>query len=169
MDEANRSESDRRWPGRLLSGCRYLIHDRASVFSEDFRMILEAAGVESVRLPARSPNWNAFAERFVRSSKDSCLDRMVLIGESSLHRAISEFVLYYHAERNHEGLANRIIRPEFAEFPNEGAINCRKRLGGLLRYYYREAARECTRISGQYGVGCQPRQSTSDMAQGYVK
>ena len=88
----------------FLRGCRYLIHDRASVFSEDFRMILEAAGVESVRLPARSPNLNAFAERFVRTIKESCLDRMVLIGESSLHRATSEFVLHYHGERNHQGL-----------------------------------------------------------------
>src|ERR1019366_5213647 len=62
----------------FMSGCRYLIHDRASVFSEDFRMILRAVGIESVRLPARSPNLNAFAERFVRSIKESCLDGMVL-------------------------------------------------------------------------------------------
>jgi putative transposase len=65
---------------------------------------------------------------------------MVLIGESSLHRATSEFLLHYHSERNHQGLGNNIIRPEFAQFPSEGAINSRKRLGGLLRYYYREAA-----------------------------
>ncbi len=71
-----------------FNGCRCLLHDRASVFSEDFRMILKAAGVESVRLPVRSPNLNAFAERFVRSIKESCLDRMVLIGESS---SVSDF------------------------------------------------------------------------------
>jgi len=124
----------------FLSGCRYLIHDRAGVFSEDFGMILQAVGIESVRLPARSPNLNAFAERFVRSIKESCLDRMVLIGESSLRRATSEFVLHYHAERNHQGLENKIIRPEFTPFPSEGALKCRKRLGGLLSYYYREAA-----------------------------
>ena len=126
--------------GGFISGCRYLIHDRASVFSDDFRMILHAGGVESVRLPARSPNLNAFAERFVRSIKESCLDRMVLIGESSLHRAASEFLLHYHAERNHQGLGNKIIRPEFAQCPSQAAINCRERLGGLLRYYYRKAA-----------------------------
>jgi putative transposase len=124
----------------FLNGCRYLIHDRASLFSQDFAMILEAAGTQSVRLPAHSPNLNAIAERFVRSIKESCLDRMVLIGEASLRRASSQFVLHYHAERNHQGLGNRIIRPEFAEFPAEGAINCRERLVGLLRYYYREAA-----------------------------
>jgi transposase InsO family protein len=103
-------------------------------------MILKAAGIESVRLPARAPNLNAFAERFVRSIKESCLDRIVLIGEASLHRATTQFLLHYHGERNHQGLSNKIIRPEFVEFPSEGAIHCRQRLGGLLRYYYRKAA-----------------------------
>jgi hypothetical protein len=110
------------------------------VFSQDFQMILGAAGMESGRLPARSPNWNAFAERFVRSIKESCLDRMVLIGESSLQRATSEFMVHYREERSHQGLENKIIHPEFAPFSTEGAIHCRKRLGGLLCYYYREAA-----------------------------
>ncbi|HWH68021.1 MAG TPA: integrase core domain-containing protein [Candidatus Sulfotelmatobacter sp.] len=124
----------------FLKGCRYLIHDRASVFSEEFGMILQAAGVASVRLPARSPNLNAFAERFVRSIKEFCLDRMVLVGESSLHRATSQFLLHYHQERNHQGLENKLIRPEFTPLPKEGAIKCRKHLGGLLRYYHRETA-----------------------------
>jgi transposase InsO family protein len=97
------------------------------------------AGMESVRLPARSPNLNAFAERFVRSIKESCLDQLILIGEASLHRAISNFLLHYHQERNHQGLRNNIIRPEFNPFPRHGAIKCRKRLSGILRYYYREA------------------------------
>jgi transposase InsO family protein len=96
--------------------------------------------MESVRLPARSPNLNAFAERFVRSIKESCLDQLILIGEASLHRATSNFLLHYHQERNHQGLGNNIIRPEFNPFPRHGAIKCRKRLGGILRYYYREAA-----------------------------
>jgi putative transposase len=72
--------------------------------------------------------------------KSSCLDQMILIGESSLRRALSEFDLHYHAEPNHQGLENKIIRPEFAEFPSKGAVHCRERLGGLLRYYFREAA-----------------------------
>ena len=124
----------------FLSGCRYLIHDRASLFSQDFRMILRAAGVDSVRLPARSPNLNAFAERFVRTIEESCLERLILIGESLLHRATSQFVLHYRRERNHQGLENKIIRPEFTPFPTAGAIKCRRRLGGLLNYYHREAA-----------------------------
>jgi len=100
----------------------------------------KSAGVEPLRLPARSPNLNAFAERFVRSIKESCLDQLIFFGESSLLRATSEFVLHYHRERNHQGLENKIIRPDFTEFPTHGTINCRKRLGGLLRYYYRKAA-----------------------------
>jgi len=76
----------------------------------------------------------------VRTIKESCFDRMILLGESSLRRAASQFGLHYHAERNHQGLENKIIRPEFPAFPDEGEVVCRKRLGGLLRYYYREAA-----------------------------
>ena len=76
----------------------------------------------------------------MRSIKESCLDRMILIGEASLYRAASQFVLHYHTERNHQGLENKIIRPEFPVLPSEGEVCSRKRLGGLLRYYYREAA-----------------------------
>jgi hypothetical protein len=65
---------------------------------------------------------------------------MILIGESSLHRATSEFMSHYHGERNHQGLENKIIRPEFAPFPSASTLKRRKRLGGLLSYYYREAA-----------------------------
>jgi putative transposase len=87
-----------------------------------------------VKLAPRSPNLNAFAERFVRTIKESCLERIVLIGEASFQRASSQFILHYHNEWNHQGLGNKIIQPEFAPFPSEGAVNYRKRLGGLLRY-----------------------------------
>jgi putative transposase len=95
--------------------------------------------VKSVRLPARSPNLNAFAERFVRSIKEECLDRMILIGEGSLRRAVDEFCEHEHRELNHQGLENIIIQPDF-ESAEEGEVNCHERLGGLLRYYYRDAA-----------------------------
>jgi putative transposase len=135
-----------------MSGCRYLIHNRASLFSDDFRMILRAAGIESIRLPTCSPNPNPFAERFVRTIKESCLERFVMIGESSLHRAISQFVPHYRRERNHQGLENKIIWPEFTPFPTAGAIKCRRRLGGLLNYYRRAAAETtASRVFGQYG------------------
>ena len=74
--------------------------------------MLADAGVESVKLPPRSPNLNAYAERFVRSIKESCLDRMIFFGEESLRIAIQNFVAHYHRERNHQGLANQLISPE---------------------------------------------------------
>ena len=125
--------------GGFLLGCRYLIHDRATLFTGEFEKILESVGVKSVRLPARSPNLNAFAERFVRTIKSECLERMILIGERSLRRAVGQFCEHYHGERNHQGLENRIIEAEFTS-TSEGSVECRERLGGLLRYYYRKAA-----------------------------
>jgi transposase InsO family protein len=74
------------------------MHDRATVFTERFRAIMKSAGVEPLRPPARTPNLNAFAQRFVRSIKASCLDQLVCFGESSLRRAVSEFVLHYHVK-----------------------------------------------------------------------
>jgi hypothetical protein len=124
----------------FLAGCRYLIHDRSSLFTPEFGMILESVGIKTVRLPVRSPNLNAYAERYVRTIKEACLNRMILIGEGSLRRAIREFVVHYHTERNHQSLGNKIIRPEFAAFPPAGEVHCRARLGGMLRYYYRQAA-----------------------------
>lgn len=124
----------------LLIGKRYLIHDRDPLFTQDFLNTLKEAGIESVRLPARSPNLNAYAERFVRSIKESCLERLILFGESSLRTAVRNFIAHYHAERNHQGLRNRLIQPEPDHLSNTGAIECRERLGGTLNYYYRTAA-----------------------------
>ncbi|MFT5106096.1 MAG: putative transposase [Pseudoalteromonas tetraodonis] len=123
----------------FLSGYRYLIHDRSTLFTKEFLSILERAGVKSVRLPPRSSNLNAFAERFVKSVKSECLERMILIGEGSLRRALDQFCEHYHRERNHQGLGNKIIEPEFGS-DGAGEVQCRQRLGGLLRYYYRDAA-----------------------------
>jgi transposase InsO family protein len=101
---------------------------------------LKVEGVKAVRLPARSPNLNAYAERFVRTIKESCLDRMIFFGENSPRRAISEFVRYYHHERNHQGLGNKLIDPREEIGVTDGPVACRERLGALLRYYYRETA-----------------------------
>ena len=118
----------------------YLIHDRAPVFSDAFTEILTSTGVEPVQLPPRSPNLNAYAERFVRTIKESCLERMILFGESSLRRACTQFVEHYHTERNHQALDNRILFPDFDVAAPKGGVARRKRLGGMLNYYYREAA-----------------------------
>ncbi len=90
-----------------------------------------------VRLPSRSPNLNAYAERFVRSIKSECLARVIPIGEGHLRRMVREYVEHYHGERNHQGIGNRLIEPSSNE--SFGSIECRERLGGLLRYYRRAA------------------------------
>ena len=123
----------------FLIGYHYLIHDWSGLFTREFKEILESAGVKTVRLPARSPNLNSFAERFVRSIKGECLDRMILIGERSLRRVVDQFCRHYHHERNHQGLGNQIMAPDFGS-DGEGKVACRDRLIGLLRCYDREAA-----------------------------
>ena len=99
---------------------------------------MASCSVESVLLPARSPNLNAYIERFMRSVKEECLHRMIVFGEASLRRATTEFIEHYHRERNHQGLGNRLLEPDLRS--PTGEIVCRERLGGMLRYYHREAA-----------------------------
>ncbi len=124
----------------FLTDARYLILDRDPLYTEAFRELLKNAGVKPVRLPPRSPNLNAYAERWVRTIKESCLNRMIFFGEGSLRRAINQFLIHYHHERNHQGLGNRLIDPQREIGSLEGSVACRERLGGILRYYYRDAA-----------------------------
>jgi transposase InsO family protein len=128
------------WATQAVRNLCFLIHDRDPLFGTQFDQVLASSAIESVRLPSRPPNLNAYAERFVRSIKSECLDQMVFFSENSLRHAISEFAEHYHRERNHQGLDNRIIRPEFVLHPQHGQVRCRERLGGLLNYYYRQAA-----------------------------
>src|SRR5438034_4829913 len=116
----------------FVKGKRYLIHDRDPLYTREFLSMLAEAGIESVRLPPRSPNLNAYAERFVRTIKEDCLDRMILFGEQSLRNSIQHFSAHYHFERNHQGLGNRIITPNQMIDHLMGTIRCRQRLGGLL-------------------------------------
>jgi len=124
----------------FLSNKRYLIMDRDTKYCKGFRDIIEQADVKCLRLPPRSPDLNPHIERYIRSLKEECLDRMILFGEKSLRKAIQEFLSHYHAERNHQGLNNRLIEPGNEIGHINGQIECRERLGGMLRYYYREAA-----------------------------
>jgi putative transposase len=91
-------------------------------------------------VPARSPNLNAYAERWVRSVKEECLSKLILFGERSLRRALTEYVAHFHAERNHQGKGNVLLFPPVAVRHRAGTVRCRERLGGLLRYYDRDAA-----------------------------
>lgn len=119
---------------------QYLIMDRAPVFTHGFRALLAGSGVKSVRLPARSPNLNAYAERFVRSIRDECLSKVVPLGERHLRELVHEFVAHYHGERNHQGLGNELIEPSNDNAAATGPILRCKRLGGMLNFYYRAAA-----------------------------
>ena len=126
------------------SGClqqhRYVLHDRDTKFCAEFRETLATGGVKCLRLPPRSPNLNAFSERWVRSVKSECLSKLILFGESSLRRALTNFCEYYHAERPHQGKGNAILFPtqDQPQTCDEDVI-CKERLGGLLRYYCRAA------------------------------
>jgi putative transposase len=99
-----------------------------------------AGRVEPLTLPARSPNLNAYAERWVRSVKEECLSKVILIGERSLRRALGNDVDHFHAERNHQGNGNVLLFPLTTDRQRKGPVRRRERLGGLLRYYHREAA-----------------------------
>ena len=114
--------------------------DRGTKFSKSFREILEADEIKCVRLPPRSPNLNAHLERFFGSLKNECLSRMIFFGEGSLRRAVTAYLEHYHTERNHQGLGNRLINPGKEVGQSEGDIQCREHLGGMLKYYYRDAA-----------------------------
>ena len=124
----------------FLTGKRYVLMDRDGKFSPAVQAILKTEGVEPVLLPAKSPNLNAHLERFHRSLKQECLERMIFFGARMLRNAIAQFLEHYHHERNHQGLANRILVPGGELGQITGEIECRERLGGLLRYYYRKVA-----------------------------
>ena len=126
----------------FLNNCRYLIHDRDTKYCQSFRDIIESGDIKTLPLPARSPNLNAFAERWVKSVKNDCLSKLILFGEASLRRALREYLVHYHAERNHQGKDNVLLFPTAMKAIKrvDGSIGCKERLGGLLKYYHREAA-----------------------------
>jgi putative transposase len=120
-------------------GKTHLIIDRDTKYGDAFRETLSSAGVKIVLCPPRVPQCNAYAERFVRSIKEECLNRLVFLSEEHLRTTISVFIGHYRQRRNHQGMENRLIEPlEF--LPKVGRIRCQKQLGGMLNYYYREAA-----------------------------
>ena len=123
----------------FLLGKTHLIIDNDTRFSEAFTSILVDQGIESVRIAPATPNMNAYMERFMRSIKEECLNRMIFFGESSLRKAVTEYLIHYHEERNHQGLANQLIVP-FEKPPDiSKPIETTERLGGMLKSYRRAA------------------------------
>ena len=121
-----------------LIGHRVLICDRDRKWSRAVRQRLGDAGIRVVLIPEGAPSANAHAERFVRSIKEECLDRMIPLGERHFRRAITEFVEQYHLERNHQGLDNLLITGTPVA-DAAGRVRRRSRPGGLLNYYERAA------------------------------
>jgi transposase InsO family protein len=143
---------DERWMAQIARnvtmadwGClepgQYLIHDRDSKYCAAFQWLTDDAGVKRIPLPPHSPNLNAYAERWVRSVKEEVLSRLILFGEHSLRHTLTEYIVYYHAERPHQGKGNMML-VTLQDQPAErtGPLQCRERLGGLLKYYYGAAA-----------------------------
>jgi transposase InsO family protein len=143
---------DQRWMGQIarnvtmadggfLAPGQYLIHDRDGKYCPAFQRILDDAGVTRVPLPPRSPNLNAYAERRVRSVKEEALSRLMLFGEGSLRYALAAYTTHYHQERPHQGKGNVVLMPSPEHAAKRASpLRCRDRIGGLLKYYHREAA-----------------------------
>jgi transposase InsO family protein len=137
-----------------------LLCDRAPKWSNGVEQWLGTAGGRVVRTPPSAPNCNAYAERFVRSVKEECLNRIVPLGERHLRQSPQEFAAHYHRERNHQGLANELINRPVAQRPT-GPVRRRQRVGGILNYYYRQAVIAST---VQCGTERDPSSSTRKLA-----
>ena len=120
-------------PGMLL------LHDRDTKYTAHFCRLLNETGIKTLKLPAESPNLNAYAERFVKTIKEQCLSRMIITSEEQLRKAVKEYLEYYHRERGHQGIGNVIPfpRPENNVGSLEGKITRKSRLGNLLNSYFR--------------------------------
>jgi len=127
------------WDGKL-ENAKYIIHDNDKKYPPQFNKIMDGSGVKPVKLPIMSPNLNAYSERWVRSIKEDCLKYFIPFGEKSLKRIVSSYVEHFHEERNHQGLGNAIPFPAEHVGLTSGKIKTKKRMGGLLKYYYREVA-----------------------------
>ena len=137
MEQIARSVTQQDWG--YLRSYRYVLHDRDIKFYASFRSILADGGVAAIPLPARSPNLNAFAEHWVGAVKEECLSKLILFGEGPLSRTLAEFSAHYHGERNHQGKGNHLLFPSKDPNVDGNVVNCRHRLGGLLKYYNRAA------------------------------
>ncbi len=126
------------WDGELEKA-RYIIHDGDAKFAP-FDVTLPPS-IRPVRLPPRSPNLNAYAERFVRSVKSECLEHFIHVSEGFLRRTVREYLAHYHAERNHQGtdIGNRLLFPDCRAAATGTDVVRHSRLGGLLSFYHRAA------------------------------
>jgi len=124
--------------GETAPPMRFLIHDHDTKFTATFDQVFESEGMEIVLTPYRAPKANAFAERWVRSVREECLDHLLLLGPRHLRRVLVEYVQYYNTARPHQGIEQQAPLP-FPPVPT-GPVACREVLGGIIHDYYRQAA-----------------------------
>lgn len=132
----------------FLDGMEYFVCDHDALFTKQFEAILDSSDVKLLRTRVATPQQNGFAERFVKSIKEECLNKLIFCGENSLRKAVNEYVEHYHHERNHQGLDNLIPFPYAPRNEGKsGSVVKFERLGGLLNYYHRESGKEEPRIA----------------------
>ena len=119
---------------------RFLIHDRDAKFPATFDTVFKSADVTIIRTPIRAPNANAVAERWIRSVREECLDRILILGERHLHRVLAAYLDYYNHARPHQGIDQRCPVPLGRSSARDRPIERRDMLGGVLHDYYRGAA-----------------------------
>jgi putative transposase len=116
--------------------CRFLIRDRDKKYVETFDTVFRSEGIKVIRTPVRAPNANAYAERWVRSVREECLDHLLILNQAHLWRVLKRYVEYYNEARPHQGIGQRIpVTPE--QSPGSGLVAHRKVLGGIINDYYR--------------------------------
>ncbi len=118
---------------------RFLIHDRDTKFPAAFDMVFTSEEVTIIRTPVQAPNANAFAERWIRSVREECLDKILVVGEGHLQRVLTAYVDYYNQARPHQGIDQRCPIP-LASTARASPVERRDLLGGVLHGYYRRAA-----------------------------
>lgn len=118
---------------------RFLIRDRDTKFTQSFDSVFESEGIDIIRTPIRAPNANAYAERWVRTVREECFDKLIVVNEKHLKRVMNEYVTYYNTARPHQGIEQQIpIQPDIST--ESGPIRCRDVLGGIIHDYYRDTA-----------------------------
>jgi len=123
----------------FLRDKRHLILDRDPLYTKAFRRLLRDAGTKPLLLPARSPNLNAYAERFVLSVKSECLRHFIPLNQKHLRHILTEYAAHYHLERNHQGIGNALIDARASPANDNAPVKRRQRLGGVLSFYERRA------------------------------
>ena len=118
---------------------RFLIHDNDSKFTEVFDTVFASERIKVIHTPYRAPNANAYAERWVRTVREECLDKILILNEAHLHRVMREYVAYYNEARPHQGIEQQTPVPKSVS-DTRGPVRCRNVLGGIIHDYYREAA-----------------------------